>query len=849
MQMLTNEYNTGISFDGANLTVTDAGGNQVVDISGVSTDDQNISGSGLAGTDLTIGIEGGTSETIDLSSLVGTDDQNISGSGLAGTDLTIGIEGGTSETIDLSSLVGTDDQNLTLATNTLSIEDGNSVDLTPYLDNTDDQTIDGLSMVGGALNISLEDDGVAPSTVNMISSDANNDIAVGTDGSLYLNVASVTISETITNIADNGNGTFTYTNESGAPQTINKADLTDNLDGTFTFDNGNGSPITFVGTDTDTDDQTLSLVGSTLSIADGNSVDLSGFVSTDDQNLTLVTNTLSIEDGNSVDLTPYLDNTDDQNISGSGLAGTDLTIGIEGGTSETIDLSSLVGTDDQTLSTTGAAGNITIEDGNTININVDDADADPTNEYNTGISFDGANLTVTDAGGNQVVDISGVSTDDQNISGSGLAGTDLTIGIEGGTSETIDLSSLVGTDDQNISGSGLAGTDLTIGIEGGTSETIDLSSLVGTDDQNLTLATNTLSIEDGNSVDLTPYLDNTDDQNISGSGLAGTDLTIGIEGGTSETIDLSSLVGTDDQTLSTTGAAGNITIEDGNTININVDDADADPTNEYNTGISFDGTNLTVTDAGGNQVVDISGVSTDDQTLSTTGAAGNITIEDGNTININVDDADADPTNEYNTGISFDGANLTVTDAGGNQVVDISGVSTDDQNISGSGLAGTVLTIGIEGGTSETVDLASIDTDTDDQTLSIVGDQLSIADGNTVTIPTADGSETIVNGGGINVVTGSGTSGDPYIVTGTEVDGSVTNEVNTAFVVNAGNLEITDSNGTLSVPVSSLGTDDQNLTLATNTLSIEDGNSVDLSPYLDNTATRTSADQAWPEPI
>jgi hypothetical protein len=44
-----------------------------------------------------------------------------------------------------------------------------------------------------------------------------------------------------------------------------------------------------------------------------------------------------------------------------------------------------------------------------------------------------------------------------------------------------------------------------------------------------------------------------------------------------------------------------------------------------------------------------------------------------------------------------------------------------------------------------------------------------------------------------------------------EVDGSVTNEINTVFAVNAGNLEITDSDGTLSVPLTSLGTDDQKI--------------------------------------
>ncbi|MEZ4965120.1 MAG: tail fiber domain-containing protein [Saprospiraceae bacterium] len=51
------------------------------------------------------------------------------------------------------------------------------------------------------------------------------------------------------------------------------------------------------------DDQTLGLSGTTLSIEDGNSVDLSGIdTDTDDQTLNLSGTTLSIEDGNSVDL-------------------------------------------------------------------------------------------------------------------------------------------------------------------------------------------------------------------------------------------------------------------------------------------------------------------------------------------------------------------------------------------------------------------------------------------------------------------------------------------------------------------------------------------------------------------
>ncbi len=65
---------------------------------------------------LTVGIEDGTSQTVDLSHLddSGTDDQNIDGLAIdAATNiLTVGIEDGTAQTVDLSHLddAGTDDQ-------------------------------------------------------------------------------------------------------------------------------------------------------------------------------------------------------------------------------------------------------------------------------------------------------------------------------------------------------------------------------------------------------------------------------------------------------------------------------------------------------------------------------------------------------------------------------------------------------------------------------------------------------------------------------------------------------------------------------------------------------------------
>ena len=65
----------------------------------------------------------------------------------------------------------------------------------------------------------------------------------------------------------------------------------------------------------------------------------------------------------------------------------------------------------------------------------------------------------------------------------------------------------------------------------------------------------------------------------------------------------------------------------------NTDDADADPTNELNTSVALNGTDLEVTDAGGTITTDLSGL---------------------------VDDADADPTNELQT-LSVNGEQLTIS--------------------------------------------------------------------------------------------------------------------------------------------------------------------------------------------
>ncbi len=889
---------------GNTLSIED--GNSV-DLSGyVSTDDQNISGSGLSGTDLTIGIENGGSQVVDLSSLANTDEQDLSSAVITPNEsVEIQITNGSNTTIDIRDADSDITNELTLIGSGAPVVVPSNSGVT-YVDDVAGQlyVYDGSAWnaVGGNATPDLDGDPTNERNTAFAINGANLEIT-DSGGTLGVPLSSLGTDDQALSLAGN-----TLTLEDGGTVDLSAyLDDTDtddqnlNLTGTtLSIEDGNSVDLSgFVSTD----DQALSLAGNTLTLEDGGSVDLSGYVSTDDQNLTLAGNTLSIEDGNNVDLSGYLDNTDDQNLTGATLTGNTLQIDIENGTSASVDLSALdnSGTDDQALSLAG--NTLTLEDGGS-------------------------------------VDLSGyVSTDDQNLTGATLTGNTLQIDIENGTSASVDLSALdnSGTDDQALS---LAGNTLTL-EDGGS---VDLSGYVSTDDQNLTLAGNTLSIEDGNNVDLSGYLDNTDDQNISGSALLGTDLTIGIENGTSETIDLSSLVGTDDQNLSLVG--NTLGIEDGNNVDLSgyldntdeqdlssavitpnesveiqitngsnttidirdadsditneltligsgapvvipsnsgvtyVDDVagqlyvydgsawnavggnatpdlDGDPTNERNTAFAINGANLEITDSGGTLGVPLSNLGTDDQALS---LAGNtLTLEDGGTVDLSayLDDTDTDDQNLNLTGttlsiedgnsvdlsgfvstddqaLSLAGNTLTLEDGGS---VDLSGyVSTDDQNIQNLGLVGTTLTVGIESGTSQTVDLASL-VGTDDQALSLAGNTLTLEDGGSVDLSgyvSTDDQNLTLAGNTLSIEDGNNVDLSGYL--------DNTDDQNLTGATLTGNtLQIDIENGTsASVDLSALdnsGTDDQALSLAGNTLTLEDGGSVDLSAYLDDTDT------------
>ncbi|WP_430424367.1 beta strand repeat-containing protein [Maribacter litoralis] len=344
-----------------------------------------------------------------------------------------------------------------------------------------------------------------------------------------------------------------------------------------------------------------------------------------------------------------------------------------------------------------------------------------------------------------------------------------------------------------------------------------------------------------------------------------------------------SIAVTDNQNLQTDNTPGNISIDNGNTIAINVDDADADDQNEIQS-LNYTSGVLTLSNDPNATTVDLSAF---DQNAADDFSGS---FNDLSDLPANLD---IDATDDYNTGISFDGTNLTVSDAGGDVSTDISGLAYDDtairadidqneldadnaiaavdtkidnhiladEDVSATNelsdiyITGTIVNLtnpavgatGVDLGNTFATDTELADAITASEALDLDKDAnnetntafasatntLTISDSNgaltapivnsneldisggeitstingvastPITLPVADGSETLVTAGTDISVSGTGVSGDPYVVanTFTEIDDSVTNEINTAFASATNTMTITDSNGALTAPI------------------------------------------------
>lgn len=152
----------------------------------------------------------------------------------------------------------------------------------------------------------------------------------------------------------------------------------------------------------------------------------------------------------------------------------------------------------------------------------------------------------------------------------------------------------------------------------------ELISGVDSDDQDLGLAGNTLSLtNDATPVDLSPFLDNTDNQGTDVFQLNGNNLELSLQndGVATQTVDLSGFTNTDNQDLSLAGNTLSLT-NDGTTV-----DLSAYLDNTDNQTLTYAGNTLTI--ANGNSVTipngDVTGVTAGDG-LTGGGTTGNVTL-------------------------------------------------------------------------------------------------------------------------------------------------------------------------------------------------------------------------------
>ncbi|GAB5417531.1 MAG: hypothetical protein Crog4KO_08030 [Crocinitomicaceae bacterium] len=167
-----NGNNLELSLDGDGITT------QSVDFSAFldDTDDQFADVFQLNGNNLELSLDGDgiATQTVDFSAyLDDTDDQFADVFQLNGNNLELSLDGDgiATQTVDFSAFLDdTDDQTLTLVGNTLSIDGGNSVDLSGYVN-------DNLGNHSASQNISLNG--------NWISDDGDNEgISINTNGNV-----------------------------------------------------------------------------------------------------------------------------------------------------------------------------------------------------------------------------------------------------------------------------------------------------------------------------------------------------------------------------------------------------------------------------------------------------------------------------------------------------------------------------------------------------------------------------------------------------------------------------------------------------------------------------------------
>jgi hypothetical protein len=552
----------------------------------------------------------------------------------------LGLSNSTEKT-DLSKFLdNTDSQDLDLVGNDLRLSnDVTSVNLSKYLDDTDDQD---LSLNGSVLSIT---DGNSVNFLNLLNS----------------RIQSLSLSNNILSIT-------------GATSPVNLSNYLDNTDSQSLILNpsndlkitGAASIISLTKFLDNTDNQELSFVGGRLYITGSTkSIDLSvlsngvskvfgrvGEITAQSNDYTWeqidkrISSINDISDINSSDLTSanilISDGSKwnsktiigDITVSNNGLS----TIGASKITNVKLAANSVESskikngaiTYSKLQAASGGANTVLLWNGISwleSDLVANDNDRSAFNELQK-LELTGNDLSITLS--SDIIDLKGYldNTDNQE-----LVLNDKKLSIVRGNE--IDLSSFASTDSQQI---GLSGTSLTLDR----STSVNLTSFM----QNIALntLTNSLSITGGTTgfIDLTPYKDNTDNQDLI---LNGNTLSItNVNTNTNSSVDLGAYMdNTDNQELSISGHS--LSIEGGNSISLVVADnqnlalannilslsrglSDID-LSIYNQSLSLTATSLSISNSNS---IDLSKINTDKQELSLSGT--DLSITNGNSINV-----------------------------------------------------------------------------------------------------------------------------------------------------------------------------------------------------------------------